>query len=285
MPRRGAIHRSIIGSGAHASRWVRGTARVEPLGRDSAAALCYCSGRPMARPATLAMTHPDSSRPAAGRRASRPDFPLSPGRVERWRPERLGIDPWTVLRLARYRRREDVAPAIWETARRMAGRAEELIESTAWLAATAVAATGPEGARLTDGPAFSGRAAGSLLAGCPLAVAFVLTLGPRLEGEVAALAERRELLESFLLDAAGWAAIEAAVRALRLDLRGRAAAVGWRVTHRLAPGYRDWPIEEQRALLGLLDAADPAVRLSEHGVLVPFKSITGLFGLAPAREA
>ena len=239
----------------------------------------------MASRPTLPARQPDSPRPTVRRDTAPPGPPLATGRVERWRPVRLGIDPWTVLRLSRYRRREDVAPAIWETARRMAGRAEELIESTAWLAATAVAATGPEGTRLTDGPAFSGRAVGSLLAGCPLAVAFVLTLGPRLEGEVAALAERRELLESFLLDAAGWAAIEAAVRALRLDLRGRAAAVGWRVTHRLAPGYRDWPIEEQRALLGLLDAAGPAVRLSEHGVLIPFKSNTGLFGLAPAREA
>jgi len=151
--------------------------------------------------------------------------------------------------------------------------------------AAPVAAGGSEGARLADGPAFSGRAVARLLAGCPLAVAFVLSLGPRLEGEVAALAERRELLESFLLDAAGWAAIEAAVRALRLDLRARAGGAGWRVTHRLAPGYRDWPIEEQRTLLGLFDGDGLAVRLSEHGVLIPFKSITGLFGLAPAREA
>ncbi|MBI4014121.1 MAG: hypothetical protein HY359_17520 [Candidatus Rokubacteria bacterium] len=238
----------------------------------------------MARRSTLPAIPPGSPRPIVRRDAGPPDPPLAPGHVERWRSAPLPIDPWTVLRLARYRRRDEVAPAIGETARRMTARAEELVEPAAWLVVARVAEAGPQGARLADGPAFAGRAVGRLLAGCPLAVAFALTLGPHLEGEVGTLAGRRELLEAFLLDTAGWAAIEAAVRALRLDLRARAGGAGWRITHRLAPGYRDWPIEEQRALLGVVDAAGPAVRLSEHGVLVPFKSITGLFGLAPAPE-
>ncbi|MGH7266894.1 MAG: hypothetical protein ACREMB_18900, partial [Candidatus Rokuibacteriota bacterium] len=141
------------------------------------------------------------------------------------------------------------------------------------------------GARLADGPAFSGRAVGGLLAGCPLAVAFVLTLGPGLEEEVSARTARRELLEAFLLDTAGWAAIETAVRRLRLELLARAGAVEWRVTHRLAPGYRDWPLEEQRALVGFVDRDRELVQLSEHGVLTPFKSVSGLFGLAPREGA
>jgi hypothetical protein len=210
-----------------------------------------------------------------------PGLPLLSGVVEPWRPPRAPIDPWTVLRLSRYRRRDEVAPAIWETARGMAARAEALIEPAALLTAVRVNARHPDAVQLAAGPRFSGRAVATLLADCPLAVAFVLTLGPRLEAEVTALGGRRELLESFLLDAAGWAAIEGAVRALRLDLRGRVEPAGWRITHRLAPGYRDWPLEEQPALLGLLGQTDGLVALSEHGVLVPFKSITGLFGLAP----
>ncbi len=224
----------------------------------------------MARRATLPMVEAHAPPP----HLSRADFPLAPGSVEPWAPGRLGIDPWTILRLSRYKRRDAVAPAIWETARRMAARAEALIEPRALLAVVR-----PD----TGRPRFSGRAVASLLSGCPMAVAFVLTLGPRLEGEVAALAERRELLESFLLDTAGWGAIEAAVRALRLDLRARLGPAGWRVTHRLAPGYADWPIEEQAALLDLFAGVEPPARLSAHGILVPFKSITGLFGLAPPR--
>jgi len=209
------------------------------------------------------------------------DLRLPTGRVEAWHPPRLTVDPWTVLRLARCRRRESIAPAIWEAASAMAARADALVEPTARLAPVRVAAIEPGGARLAGGPRFSGRTVRAGLAGCPLAVGFVLTLGPRLEQEVSALAERRELLESFLLDTAGWAAIEAAVRTLRLDLRERLRSSGWRVGHRVAPGYGDWPLTEQAALLGLFGADTPA-RLSEHGVLVPFKSVTGVFGLGPA---
>jgi hypothetical protein len=222
----------------------------------------------MARRATLPTVEAHALPP----HRSRVVVPLAPGSVTPWAPGRLAIDPWTILRLSRYKRRDAVAPAIWETARRMAARAEALAVPRALLAGVRADAAERR---------FSGRAVASLLAGCPLVVAFVLTLGPRLEDEVAALAERRELLESFLLDTAGWGAIEAAVRALRLDLRARLGPAGWRVTHRLAPGYADWPIEEQAALLDLFADASPPARLSAHGVLVPFKSITGLFGLTP----
>jgi hypothetical protein len=58
-----------------------------------------------------------------------------------------------------------------------------------------------------------------------------------------------------------------------------AAMPGARVSHRLGPGHRDWPLEEQRALVGLFAGGDTPVRLSEHGVLIPFKSISGLFGV------
>jgi hypothetical protein len=207
------------------------------------------------------------------------------GAVECWQPARLPQDPWLVLRLAGYRRGDTVAAPIQAAASRMTARAAELVEPRARCRATVVVASGPDGAGLADGIRFSGRAVGGLLTGCPLAVVFALTLGGRLEAEVAALGDAREALDAFLLDTAGWAAIETAVRGLRLDLAARARAAGWRITHRLAPGYADWPLEEQPALLRALGDVGGLVRLSEHGVLTPFKSVTGLFGLAPPRAA
>ena len=207
--------------------------------------------------------------------------PFPAGSVERWQPAPFAIDPWMVLRLCRYRRPDAVEPAIREVAAHMAARAGELIAPAALLRVARVE-TGPgEVVRLDGSPTFSGRAVATLLAGCPSAAVFALTLGPALEREVAARAEGRELLEAFLLDTAGWAAIETSVRALRLDLRARARRRHWRVTHRLAPGYRDWPLGEQAALLAALGDTVDLVRLTEHGVLVPFKSLTGLFGLGP----
>ena len=202
--------------------------------------------------------------------------------VTPWRPDRLAIDPWTVLRLARYRRRDEAPAAVWDATRAMAIRAGELAEPVARLRLLRVAAVDPARVSLAGGPSFSGHAVARHLAGARRAVAFVLTLGPALEAEVIALGERQELLEAYLLDLAGWAGIEAAVRALRRDLI--AALPRARVSHRLGPGHRDWPLTEQQDLARLFEEGDAPVRLSEHGVLIPFKSISGLFALRPASD-
>lgn len=202
---------------------------------------------------------------------------LEPGRVEGWRPADVAIDPWTVLRLAGYRRRTDPPPPVWAGARTMTARATALAEPAAWLRLVRVAARTGDRVRLVEGPAFSGRAVARHLAGARDAIAFVLTLGPALEAEVATLSARHEPLEAYLLDLAGWAGLEAAVRRLRGDIAASVPAA--RLSHRLGPGHQDWPIEEQRGLIPLLDGPAPRVRLSEHGVLVPFKSISGLFAV------
>jgi hypothetical protein len=208
---------------------------------------------------------------------------LRPGRVLPWRLAGLVVDPWTVLRLARYRRRDDAPAAVWDATRAMASRAGELAAPAARLRLVRVGTVVSGRVSLAEGPSFSGEALARHLTGARQAVAFALTLGPALETEVAALGQRHDLLEAYLLDLAGWAAIEAVARALRQDLR--AALPGIQVSHRLGPGHRDWPLVEQRGLLSLLEDQSAPVRLSEHGVLIPFKSISGLFALRDPEPA
>ena len=204
---------------------------------------------------------------------------VEPGRVVRWQPDRLTVDPWTVLRLARYRRRDQAPAPVWDATRTMAARAGELAMPVAALRLVRVATVAEARVVLAEGPSFSGRAVARHLAGADRAIAFVLTLGAAVEAEVSALGQRHDLLEAYLLDLAGWAGLEAAVRALRRDLI--AAFPRARVSHRLGPGHRDWPLPEQVALLSLFEDASAPVRLSEHGVLVPFKSVSGIFGVRP----
>lgn len=165
----------------------------------------------------------------------------------------------------------------------MAARAEALAVPAARLRLVRVGAVAPARVSVPDGPVFSGQAVARHLADAREAIAFVLTLGAALETEIAALGQRQDLLEAYLLDLAGWAGIEAAVRMLRRDLV--AALPRARVSHRLGPGHRDWPLTEQSALLSLLDGEDAPVHLSEHGVLIPFKSISGLFAVRPALDS
>jgi hypothetical protein len=202
---------------------------------------------------------------------------LRPDRVVAWRPERLVIDPWTVLRLARYRRRHDAPAPVWDATRAIAARAGALAAPAAALRLVRVAPVVSTQVCLAEGPRFSGHAVARHLSGARRAVAFILTLGPALEAEIVALGEHHELLEAYLLDLAGWAGIEAAVRALRRDLV--AALPGARVSHRLGPGHRDWPLADQRELMRLFGEDAVPVQLSEHGVLIPLKSISGLFAV------
>jgi len=199
---------------------------------------------------------------------------LESGDVVAWRPRALAIDPWTVLRLARYRRRDAASPAVWDAARAMADKAGALARAEARLRLVHVLRSAAGRVTLAEGASFSGDAVARHLAGAPRAVAFALTLGPALEAEIAALNEAGEPLDAYLLDLAGWAGLEAAVRSLRHELV--LALPDARVSHRLGPGHLDWPIEEQAALIPLVEGAAPPVRLSEHGVLVPFQEIDRL---------
>ena len=208
---------------------------------------------------------------------------LRPDRVLPWRPDWLAVDPWTVLRLARYRRRDDAPAPVWAAAQAMAARAGELAAPAAGLRLVRIAAVTEARVSLAEGPRFSGHAVARHLTGARQAIAFVLTLGPALEAEVATLGRRQDLLEAYLLDLAGWAGIEAAVRVLRQDLV--AALPRARVSHRLGPGHRDWPLTEQRDLMALFEGDTAPARLSEHGVLIPFKSISGLFALRSESES
>ena len=123
--------------------------------------------------------------------------------VVAWQPDRLAIDPWTVLRLARYRRRDEAPAAVWDATRAMTARAGELVAASARLRLVRVTRVSPDGAVLARGTAFSGHAIARHLGGARQAIAFVLTLGPALEAEVVALGERQDLLEAYLLDLAG----------------------------------------------------------------------------------
>ena len=54
----------------------------------------------------------------------------------------------------------------------------------------------------------------------------------------------------------------------------------------MGPGYLDWPIEEQPALVGTLTAgaALPGIEVLESGAILPEKTLTGLFGLVTNKE-
>ena len=198
------------------------------------------------------------------------------------RPE---VDPDLILRLQKYRKLEAVPAPVRQAARAMAALADTLVEPEGRVWHAPVRRVGAEGAVLVgDGVQFQSRALARLLRDATKVIAVLLTIGPRLETRAQEMMAEEQFLEALLLDTAGWAAIDALAKALRRDLSTDAKARGMRLTHRMAPGYADWGLEQQHILFSTFGTDTLPIRLTEACVMLPQKSISGIYGLIPTTD-
>lgn len=197
------------------------------------------------------------------------------------------VDPDRILRLQKYRNPERVTPVVRETARKMAALAESLVEPRGWMRRVPVSAVGPDGSvRMADGFEFQSRSLVRLLRGAAEAVLLVLTIGAALEQRADVMVRQEHLVEGLLLDTAGWVAIDGLLHYTRQRLGADARRRGFRLTGRMAPGFGDWALDQQRILFAALGEGDLSVRLTETCVMLPRKSVSGVYGLVPhARPA
>jgi hypothetical protein len=207
--------------------------------------------------------------------------------VETLRLHRPLVDPDRILRLQKYRNPERIASVVRDAARRMAQVAEALVEPHGWVRRAPVAALGPEGTvRIAGDLEFRSQSLALLLQHATEVALFILTIGAALEQRAEALVREDHFVEGLLLDTAGWVAIDALVAQTRQQLGAEARRQECRLTGRLAPGFGDWPLDQQRILFAAFDECDLSVRLTETCVMVPRKSVSGIYGLVPlARHA
>jgi hypothetical protein len=181
----------------------------------------------------------------------------------------LSVRPERILR-AHYPAHATVAPEVRATAEAMAAHALEIAAPLAWQREVPM-----------DALAVTSATAATALRGCFGAHLFLVTLGPRIDERVHELFEAMDGLEGLFLDTAGWLALQSALGSLRRQLGARARAQGRRLARRAGPGYFDWRIEDQPALVAALagGAALPGIEVLESGAILPEKTMTGLFGL------
>ena len=122
------------------------------------------------------------------------------------------------------------------------------------------------------------------LAGAGEAAVLAVTIGPALEEEVSRLFAAGEYTAGLLLDAAGTAAVEQAADAADAFIADQAARRGLKAISRFSPGYGDWGITDQPAMVELADGGRIDLAVTPSCMLVPRKSVTAVIGLAPAGE-
>ncbi len=127
---------------------------------------------------------------------------------------------------------------------------------------------------LIDGVRFDSRVLCVNLADVHRVFVYLATCGRELAEK---RAEEKDILRQFWADAVMEAALQAAMTALKEDLRSRFLVVK---TSTINPGsLPDWPITQQQPFFELLGAAAnlTGVFLTESMLMVPAKSTTGLF--------
>jgi hypothetical protein len=120
------------------------------------------------------------------------------------------------------------------------------------------------------------------LAGAVEAAVLAVTIGTALEEEVSKLFAAGEYTGGLLLDAAGTAAVEQAADAANGYIADQAARRGLAARSRFSPGYGDWPVTDQPAMVTLADGARIGLTVTPSCMLVPRKSVTAIVGLTPA---
>jgi hypothetical protein len=106
----------------------------------------------------------------------------------------------------------------------------------------------------------------------------VCTIGDLVVGRIAELWDARELPLAMMLDSVASGAVESLAEFVNDVFCQDGVACGLKVTNRISPGYGRFPLEQQRALFGLIPGDAVGVTLNDACFMTPEKSITLVVG-------
>jgi len=135
---------------------------------------------------------------------------------------------------------------------------------------------------LDDRIAFQGDVIARLLKRCKKVAVSVVTIGGYLEGTARRLAREGNLLQSSVLDAIGSQAVHKVADFVHCAIETRARYEGFIVSRRFSPGYCDWNIDQQLMVFHAVGRDTTSVHLTDHCLMIPSKSISGIVGIGAA---
>lgn len=110
-------------------------------------------------------------------------------------------------------------------------------------------------------------------------VVFVTTAGAEYEAYLHGLKEEGDLVSEYIADALGSVIAEAAVTEIGRQVERLTQSTGERLSYPYSPGYCGWHIRQQAQLFSLLPEHPCGVRLTESSLMMPIKSVSGIYGL------
>jgi hypothetical protein len=207
--------------------------------------------------------------------------------MARWSDLDVSVRPEQILRMHYPDLSVPAAQEVRDTAAAMAAHALEIATPVAWVRQVPLRVLDDSRVEFAGGAVAASTTLAKALDGSGGAHLFLVTLGPRLDERVSELFDAMDGLEGLFLDTAGWVVAQSALSSVRSRLGPIARAEGFRLTRRMGPGYLDWPLEGQGALVRTLSGGEalPGIEVIESGAILPEKTITGLYGRIPLELA
>jgi hypothetical protein len=116
------------------------------------------------------------------------------------------------------------------------------------------------------------------LSGCTKASLFICTLGSKLEERVKDYFAEGEQTRAYIMNGIGSAAAEEVAEYVNQMIIKEAEGEGFKTVRRFSPGYGDWNLSDQKAILKTLNPSSIGVSLAERCIMIPEKSITAIVG-------
>ena len=136
----------------------------------------------------------------------------------------------------------------------------------------------PDGIYFPGGAIFTGASIAGRLKGCEYAAVLAATLGHGVDASLRRL-QYTDMAAAVSFDAAANALIEQVCDEAQREIAESAARRGFTLTARFSPGYGDFSLDHQPALLKLAGAAkEIGIALSEDNLMLPQKSVTAVIG-------
>lgn len=133
-----------------------------------------------------------------------------------------------------------------------------------------------------SGNIFNGPNISKILKGSKIAIIFICTLGIATDQIIAATSKSGDTLATIIMDSITTSLLGVLGKHISKIIKKEGLKEkGWASTCQYSPGQYKWTIEEQKEIFEMVNGEKIGVLLNKSYLMVPFKSISGIYGFGP----
>ena len=134
-----------------------------------------------------------------------------------------------------------------------------------------------------SGNIFKGPNISKILTGSEISTIFITTLGSMVDKIIKDVSDSGDMLSTIIMDAVTTELLGILGNYVgKIIKKEGIRKKDWGSTCTYSPGQYKWTIEEQKEIFSMVDGKRIGVELNKSYLMIPFKSISGIYGFGPA---